>query len=752
MSFEIFPPPEEMTLGPQMFMMLVYGFILCYASKLIGDGSDILLDIYQAGIVGGLIIPILGAVPDGMIILISGVGGTKAEIQEQIKVGVGTLAGSTIMLLTVPWSLGVFLNRREMDPVTGKAGRIRITADKKSVCPIFEKGEICPLLDDPLHSKKSLHTNAPQHEKAKYKPALPQTFSLFNNVATVLAETPVTAKTMMLTSLTYLIIQIPAFFYDYDPDKGAAHESKYALIGFLTAATAFIVYCWFQLNNESHIELIARRQEKIRSFQHWTHSKQLEEGFSQLGGSVEKVFQAMDVDNDGYLTSEEVKKGLEALGLEIVPDEAEHVLLVMDTDGDGTVNEDEFRSFVNNYLQAITDRHLATLKNQHFLEQASPPTRAAIKKLENWRSDESTRITLIIPKESVQRVTAWSSQYDHISMYHEGGDSFIFSKRRRGTQAQKRRVTHPELGAWANASELLVKYAQQGGTVQGLVSEFGSTIGLTRDNCRSLATKYQIDISEQALTWRFAKVCMQGQRVIDHSQLERLLEGLTSHEAPLPVVDSYQNTPEPLDRKEQYSLRFRGESGYGNSNDNPQDSSSSNQDDEEEEDEGDFEDWTEKQKERYALFLLFIGTVMVTIFSDPMVEVIGVFGKTIGVDPFYVSFIVTPLASNASEVIASLMIASKKTNAAMAVTSSVLYGAATMNNTFCLAIFLALVYFQGLAWSFSAEVIAILTVTMICGLVGLNTTYKMYHAVGIILLFPLSLVLVWVLENVCGLE
>ena len=37
-------------------------------------------------------------------------------------------------------------------------------------------------------------------------------------------------------------------------------------------------------------------------------------------------------------------------------------------------------------------------------------------------------------------------------------------------------------------------------------------------------------------------------------------------------------------------------------------------------------------------------------------------------------------------------------------------GAATMNNTLCLSIFLGLVYFRNLSWNYSAEVVAILTV------------------------------------------
>ena len=61
-----------------------------------------------AGIVGSVVLPILGAVPDGAIMLFSGLG---PDAQEQMQVGVGALAGSTIMLLTVPWGGCIFAVR-----------------------------------------------------------------------------------------------------------------------------------------------------------------------------------------------------------------------------------------------------------------------------------------------------------------------------------------------------------------------------------------------------------------------------------------------------------------------------------------------------------------------------------------------------------------------------------------------------------------------------------------------------------------
>lgn len=42
--------------------------------------------------------------------------------------------------------------------------------------------------------------------------------------------------------------------------------------------------------------------------------------------------------------------------------------------------------------------------------------------------------------------------------------------------------------------------------------------------------------------------------------------------------------------------------------------------------------------------------------------------------------------------------------------SLVLQGAACMNNTFCLGVFMFLIYFKSLAWEYNAETVSILAV------------------------------------------
>jgi len=166
-------------------------------------------------------------------------------------------------------------------------------------------------------------------------------------------------------------------------------------------------------------------------------------------------------------------------------------------------------------------------------------------------------------------------------------------------------------------------------------------------------------------------------------------------------------------------------------------------------------DWDTQQRKvkMRACYFMGIGTMLVLLFSDPMVDVLSEWGKRTGVPPFYVSFVLAPFASNASELLAAYAYASKKTASSITNSLSSLFGAACMNNTFCLGIFLALCYFQGLAWQFTAETIAIIVVQWVIGGLAMLKDYQTRVMACIVLsLYPGCLLLVYILENVVGLD
>jgi hypothetical protein len=52
-----------------MFLVLTYGFLMFKAATFLSAGSELLLEIMGPGLVGGLLLPILGALPDALLVL-----------------------------------------------------------------------------------------------------------------------------------------------------------------------------------------------------------------------------------------------------------------------------------------------------------------------------------------------------------------------------------------------------------------------------------------------------------------------------------------------------------------------------------------------------------------------------------------------------------------------------------------------------------------------------------------------------------
>jgi len=147
-----------------------------------------------------------------------------------------------------------------------------------------------------------------------------------------------------------------------------------------------------------------------------------------------------------------------------------------------------------------------------------------------------------------------------------------------------------------------------------------------------------------------------------------------------------------------------------------------------------------------------IGTVLVLIFSDPMCGVFTSIGERTGIDAFYISFVLAPLASNASELIASVNFAAKKTSHTTTVSMTQLEGAAIMNNTFCLGIFALLIFAKDLAWTFSAETLSIILVQIAMYIVARMKTQSLAIGYLVLALYPLSIIFVAVMEKAVGLD
>ncbi|KAF7100339.1 hypothetical protein CFC21_101867 [Triticum aestivum] len=152
-----------------------------------------------------------------------------------------------------------------------------------------------------------------------------------------------------------------------------------------------------------------------------------------------------------------------------------------------------------------------------------------------------------------------------------------------------------------------------------------------------------------------------------------------------------------------------------------------------------------------AISLLLLGTAMAAAFADPLVDAVHNFSSATSIPSFFISFIAMPLATNSSEAVSAIIFASRKKQRTLSLTFSEVYGGVTMNNTLCLAVFLALVYIRGLTWDFSSEVLVIFLVCIIMGLfTSFGTKFPLWTCFVAFLLYPLSLILVYILDYKFG--
>ncbi len=145
---------------------------------------------------------------------------------------------------------------------------------------------------------------------------------------------------------------------------------------------------------------------------------------------------------------------------------------------------------------------------------------------------------------------------------------------------------------------------------------------------------------------------------------------------------------------------------------------------------------------------------MVVLFADAISDVFSSFGDRIGISPFYISFIFAPLASNASEIIAAYSYAGKKTSKSIEISFSTLLGAGVMNNSVCLGAFLLLIFINGdIAWTFSAETLAIIMVELAVALYAMcKRKHTVFDAIIILMFYPMTLAFVALVEKYTSLD
>ncbi|XP_059663988.1 sodium/calcium exchanger NCL1-like [Cornus florida] len=140
-----------------------------------------------------------------------------------------------------------------------------------------------------------------------------------------------------------------------------------------------------------------------------------------------------------------------------------------------------------------------------------------------------------------------------------------------------------------------------------------------------------------------------------------------------------------------------------------------------------------------ATMLVVVGIVILAVLAEPLVHSVQDFSKRPNLPSFFISFILVPLATSSRVAISAIKPVSRKKPRTTSLTFSEIYGGVFMNNVVGFSVLLVLVYFRGLSWDFSGEVVMVL---LDYGVMGVTASLVSIIPVCIsmvaYLLYPLS--------------
>ena len=579
-----------------IFLLAVYSYILFTAANLISDGSEMLEWIPSLRkLVGPIILPILGAVPDGAMVLFSGLGDNA---QSQVSVGVGALAGSTIMLLTVPWFMAILGGIVDIVP-EDSAGAAAATPRT----PLVANDDDEPPTSAPAVSCTGFccgtGLGAKYRGKSKLTLQLRGEGGPCRTVTTVCCMKGVQPKRklasssvfMLITVCAYLLIQIPAFIVGSNgvaandaADITVAENTEhwFAFAGIIVTGVGFVAYLVYNF-------VVPDGEREVAAM-----LGQIETG----GGSFISVFREL-------LENESLDR--DSTKLKLVRQSMRVYFERFETSGDGTLDNEEFEYLfadVTGVASFQSFSRFADIKQiaARAFREIDADSSGSLTFEEIWEA----RQILCGHHQTFAAKLAPRTMTNHILTVVGAKKSAIIIKSKAAALVAARKS--------ASLTDVAPNVLEEGAADEGEGEEEEEEEEEDEDDMASYMTGGKLNVSKV-------------------------------------LVDSF---------------------------------------------------WQ-----------MGLGTALVLIFSDPMVGVLQECGDRLGISAFYVAFVMAPLASNASELIASFNASKKKTAPSITTSLQQLLGAAVMNNTFCLFIFFILIFWKRLAWTFAAETLVIIIIEII---------------------------------------
>ncbi|KAL9145823.1 hypothetical protein ABFS82_13G068900 [Erythranthe guttata] len=266
--------PCSKSIWGHVFLIVVYEYLLFHGESYVAAGGERIFKILGPGVFGACAFQIIGAFPEALILLVSGLLNNKEVAQECVLTGVGLLAGSSILLLTLVWGTCVILGSQHF----------------------------------PNSSQSSDSTNQ--------NPIQNFFLSLWPGYGVVTDSwTGYTAWIMLISAIPFTIIQFPVLF-----DLSYFWERIFVVVALLVSVTFLLSYFFYQLFQPwiqgrqllylKHGHLVVDILKHVQN--HTNETLFSDDGAPDLS-VIRRIFKVTDRDGDETIDASELKGFLQEI-------------------------------------------------------------------------------------------------------------------------------------------------------------------------------------------------------------------------------------------------------------------------------------------------------------------------------------------------------------------------------------------------------------------------------------------------------
>ncbi|XP_075671950.1 sodium/calcium exchanger NCL1-like isoform X2 [Castanea sativa] len=288
-----------------LFLIVVYEYLLFKGESLVAAGGEQIFKILGPGIFGASAFHVLGALPESLILLASGLLNTKETAQEYVFTGVGLLAGSSIFLLTILWGTCVIASSQDF-------------------------------------SNRPQFSNSTQTSRQRLRTLLTGC-----GISTDL-ETCYTARIMALSIIPFIIVQSLKIF-----SSSSAERNIVILIAIVVSTVFLFLYFFYQIFEpwiqKRRLEFVKHKNLILSILQH-VQKHALGNILTADGApnvnAIKRLFEEVDQDGDNIISPSDLRELLLEIkftGTSIDKEkEIGKVMKEFDLDGDQKITMDEF--------------------------------------------------------------------------------------------------------------------------------------------------------------------------------------------------------------------------------------------------------------------------------------------------------------------------------------------------------------------------------------------------------------------------